>query len=211
MLGFVFAKKKLDSWNRLKDASTEVKVLEDKYGLRDGDMIFQTSLSKQSLAIQLATHSPYSHCGIIFKNGAEYQVLEAIQPVKYTSLDEWMARGKDGHYVIKRLKEAAKLLSTSSVEKMKKTGNSFLNKNYDIYFDWSDDKMYCSELIWKIYKRGAGLEVGKLQLLRDFDLSSKAVKETMQKRYGNNIPLNDTVIAPVSIFNSELLETVKSN
>lgn len=30
-----------------------------------GDIIFQTSLSSQSQAIQLATHSDYSHTGMI--------------------------------------------------------------------------------------------------------------------------------------------------
>ena len=34
--------------------------------LRDGDIIFHTSRSAQSLAIQRATHSPYSHVGVIF-------------------------------------------------------------------------------------------------------------------------------------------------
>jgi hypothetical protein len=31
--------------------------------LRDGDIIFHTSRSAQSVAIQHATHSPYSHVG----------------------------------------------------------------------------------------------------------------------------------------------------
>ncbi|HLQ25603.1 MAG TPA: hypothetical protein VK138_06915, partial [Acidiferrobacterales bacterium] len=34
--------------------------------LRDGDIIFHTSQSAQSIAIQKATHSRYSHMGIIF-------------------------------------------------------------------------------------------------------------------------------------------------
>lgn len=37
--------------------------------LRNGDLIFQTSKSAQSQAIQAATHSPYSHCGIVFFDG----------------------------------------------------------------------------------------------------------------------------------------------
>ncbi len=36
--------------------------------LRDGDLIFHVSQSAQSQAVQLATHSPYSHCGILYKN-----------------------------------------------------------------------------------------------------------------------------------------------
>lgn len=40
-------------------------ILSEKNTLKDGDIIFQTSLSGQSKAIQAATGSPYSHCGII--------------------------------------------------------------------------------------------------------------------------------------------------
>jgi uncharacterized protein YcfL len=46
--------------------------------LKDGDIIFQTSQSAQSKAIQAATHSKYSHCGIIYKEGSNYFVFEAV-------------------------------------------------------------------------------------------------------------------------------------
>jgi uncharacterized protein YcfL len=34
--------------------------------LRDGDIIFQTSRSELSIPIQKATHSQYTHMGIVF-------------------------------------------------------------------------------------------------------------------------------------------------
>ena len=46
---------------------------------------------------------------------------------------------------------------------MKKIGDSYKGKNYDIYFNWNDDELYCSELIWKIYEQGAGLKIGELK------------------------------------------------
>jgi hypothetical protein len=33
----------------------------------------------------------------------------------------------------------------------------------------------------------------------------------MKERYGDKIPINEIVISPVAIFDSELLKTVKSN
>ena len=36
------------------------------YELRNGDIIFQSSKSNQSKAVELATRSPYSHMGIIY-------------------------------------------------------------------------------------------------------------------------------------------------
>lgn len=179
--------------------------------LKDGDMIFQSSISPQCKAVQLATGSPYSHCGLIFHEDGKPYVLEAVQPVTVTSLTDWITRGKNKHYVIKRLKEADKVLSAEILAKMKGIGEGFLGKNYDATFEWSDNRIYCSELIWKIYQRGAGIEVGKLEKLKDFDLSSAEVKSKLKERYGNQIPLEETVISPASIFNSELLTTVASN
>ena len=71
--------------------------------------------------------------------------------------------------------------------------------------------MYCSELIWKIYQRAAGIEIGKLQHLEEFDLTNNVVRKKLNERYGEKIPLNEIVISPAAIFESELLITVKSN
>jgi len=180
----------------------------DTTALHNGDLIFQTSTSAQSQAIQLATKSKYSHCGIVYKEGNDYFVFEAVQPVKATPLNQWIARGKDGHYVVKRLKDADKTLTEATLQKMKAVGKTFADKDYDLYFEWSDDKIYCSELIWKIYKEGTGVEIGHLQTLSEFDLSHPAVQQKLKERYGNNIPKNEKVISPAAMFNSKLLTTV---
>ena len=83
---------------------------------------------------------------------------------------------------------------------MKAICDGFYGKDYDLTFEWSDDRIYCSELVWKAYERLTGIEVRKLQHFRDFDLTSDIVKQKMAERYGNSIPLNETVISPVSIF-----------
>jgi uncharacterized protein YycO len=179
--------------------------------IHNADIIFQTSVSQQSQALQLATKSKYSHCGIIYKNGNDYFVFEAVQPVKLTPLSEWIDRGQNGHFVIKRLKNAAQVLNSKSIEIMKNEGAKFKNKNYDYTFEWNDDKIYCSELIWKIYKRAIGIEICKLEKLKDFDITNNEVKKKLKERYGKKIPLNETVISPAAIFNSNLLYTVISN
>lgn len=178
---------------------------------KNGDIIFQTSKSNQSKAIQLATDSKYSHMGIIYENEGQFLVYEAVQPVKLTPLKEWINRGKNGHYVIKRLKNADKVLTKSNLTKMKQIGDQFKGKPYDIYFEWSDDKIYCSELVWKIYKQATDIEIGQLEQLSDFDLSNDIVKAKMKERYGENIPMDEKVISPASMFNSDKLVTVKTN
>lgn len=178
---------------------------------QSGDIIFQTSQSGQSKAIQLATGSEYSHMGIVYLEGDQIFVYEAIQPVKSTPLHEWIARGKNKHYVVKRLKDGDEILTKEVLSKMKKIGNRFEGKKYDLYFEWSDERMYCSELVWKIYFEATGISIGSLQQLKEFNLTSPEVKQKLKERYGNNIPLHEKVISPESMFSSDLLVTIFAN
>lgn len=176
--------------------------------LRNGDIIFHTSTSSQSKAIQLATNSKYSHMGILYEGKEQFWVYEAVQPVKMTPLQDWIRRGEKGCYVVKRLKEADKVLTDAVLQKMKKVGERFMGKSYDLYFEWSDKRIYCSELVWKIYEEAVGVELGQLAQLESFDLSSPLVQSKMQERYGNHIPSEEWVISPDAIFESPLLELV---
>ncbi len=184
-------------------------IIEFGKAVQNGDIIFQTSQSSQSKAIQLATNSEYSHMGIIYESNGQLLVYEAVQPVKLTPLKDWINRGKKGHYVIKRLKNADEVLTKSVLAKMKQIGDQFKGKPYDIYFEWSDDKIYCSELVWKIYKLAANIEIGQLEQLSDFNLSNEIVQAKMKERYGENIPMEEKVISPSAMFHSDKLITVK--
>ncbi|MDR2128763.1 MAG: YiiX family permuted papain-like enzyme [Burkholderiaceae bacterium] len=178
--------------------------------LMEGDIVFQSLLLGQGQAIQAATHSKYTHMGLILEEQGSFYVLEASNTVRTTPLNVWIRSGDDGKYVVKRLKNAAKVLSAQTLAKMRAEGERLKGKSYDLTFGWSDEKIYCSELVWKIYQRGAGLEIGKLQKLGEFDLSSAVVQEKLKERYGDSIPLDEIVISPASMFESELLRTVES-
>jgi len=136
-------------------------------------------------------------------------VFEGVQPVKKTPLTEWIKRGQHNIVVSKRLKNADQLLTPSVKNRMKTEANKFIGKNYDLTFEWDDERIYCSELVYKIYKRGAGIEVGKLQKLSEFDLSNPIVKAKLVERYGTKIPLDEPVISPGAIFtDTNLLEVL---
>ena len=180
----------------------------EEYQAQNGDIIFQTSRSSQSVAIQRATRSKYSHMGIVYiKNGQPF-VFEAVEPVKLTPFGDWVARGEGGHYVVKRLSNARERLTSEAVERMLQVGEKFEGKPYDLYFEWSDDRIYCSELVWKIYKRALNLEVGELQTMQEFDLSDPLVQVKVRERFGESTPKNEIVISPAAIFASELLVTI---
>ncbi len=178
--------------------------------LKNGDIIFQISQSSQSKAIQYATGSKFSHMGIIYFQNKTPYVYEAIQPVKLTALDKWIQRGEEGQYIVKRLKNSEQILTAEVLSKMIRIGEKYRGKDYDLYFGWSDERIYCSELIWKIYKEALNLEIGKLKKIKDFNLSHPLVKAKLKERYGNSIPLDEPAISPADMYNSDLLETVYS-
>jgi hypothetical protein len=173
--------------------------------LRDGDLIFHTSRSSQSVALQRATHSPYSHVGVILHRGGKPFVFEAIAKVQYTPLQQWIDRGERKAYVVKRLKTP---LTDTQALKLRIAAARYVGKPYDLYFEWSDDRIYCSELVWKMYRDELGIEIGALQRLHEFDLSDPAVKSKMRERYGAIVPMNEPVIAPAALFESMQLVTV---
>jgi hypothetical protein len=149
--------------------------------------------------------------GIVYIRDGRPFVFEAVETVKLTLLGDWIARGEGGHYVVKRLANADKILIGEVVQRMLDVGNSFEGKRYDLYFEWSDDRVYCSELVWKIYKRSLDMEVGKLQTMATFDLSDPLVQAKVRERFGESVPKNETVISPAAIFASEMLVTVYEN
>lgn len=174
--------------------------------LREGDIIFQTSRSGQSRAIQIATHSKYSHMGLLTSDGADWCVCEAVGPVKCTKLQKWIDRGEGSRYVLKRLRNAEAAKDRAAT--LKRVEQAYFGIPYDQYFGWSDDKIYCSELVWKVYKSALGIELCKLRKLKDFDLSSPVVVQKLKQRYGAKLPLQENVVSPSDIFDSPLLETV---
>jgi len=176
--------------------------------LHDGDIIFHTSRSSQSVAIQRATDSRYSHMGVIFHRGGKPHVLEAAATVRYTPLESWIARGDGQHYVVKRLRDNAATLTPDAAGKLAHASRMFIGRPYDLTFEWTDDRVYCSELVWKLYDRALGVRIGVLQRLGDFDISDEVVRAKMRERYGDQPPLAEPVISPAAMFDSPLLETV---
>lgn len=179
--------------------------------VRDGDIIFHTSRSSQSLAVQAATRSKYSHMGLVwFRDGKPF-VIEAVATVRATPLDRWIARGQGGKFVVKRLRDAERTLTPQALTKLQSAFTPLLGKPYDLTFEWSDERIYCSELVWKAYDRALGVRIGALDQVRDFNLSHPAVRAKMRERYGDRVPLDEPVISPGVMFDSPLLVTIAAN
>lgn len=181
-----------------------------KLEYQNGDMILQTNTSGQGLAIQLATNSKYTHIGVLFKENNEWMVYEAVQPVQKVTLSEFILRGENSQYTILRLKNDSLVKLDHVTQKMKNYLLKQIDKDYDWVFNWSEEEMYCSELVYKAYLN-AGIKISDTKLLKDYKLSHPIVQAQLKERYGNNIPLNDTMVAPSDIANGNRLKVVFDN
>mgnify|MGYP000623215847 CR=1 FL=1 len=177
------------------------------YLAKDGDVIFHTSLSLQSQLIQDATNSNLSHVGIIYiKDGKSY-VFEAVGPVKITPLDEWIYRGKDNKYKVYR---SIRSLSENDLNKMYDYCVSQQGKDYDVKFQWNDDKIYCSELVWCAYN-SIGVKLSVPKPFSDFDIEKEEIKKEIIRRYGNKFIQSEPVVSPKCLAESKYLEKVFNN
>lgn len=162
-----------------------------------GDIIFHKSQSRQSKAIHEASESEWTHVGILVSKNDEWYVAEAIGPVVSTKLADFINRGKDQEYKIYRFKHFdAKTMETKLIRAIKKQ-----NKKYDIYFEFSDEKTYCSELVYKVMLAVTGHELGKVQQFKDLKLDGPEMKDLIKRRLtdkGRELNPDEEIITPIS-------------
>jgi len=173
--------------------------------LRTGDLVFHTSRSQQSAAIQAATDSPLSHVGLVEVTPAGVFVVEAVQPVKRVPFAKWRARGVNGRLLVLRPEQLPEDKREAAVREAKR----HLGKPYDWHFGWDDRAMYCSELARKAYSAAAGVDYGKLERLGS--LNVRKLGPALQQRYGGKVPLDLELITPASLAADERLTVVHTD
>lgn len=152
---------------------------------KEGDLIFQVSQSRQSPFIQLATNSPWSHCGVIVEKEGKLYVLEASNVVKLTPLKAWIDRGEMGRYKRRRV-----LNKPVKIKYAK-----YLGKRYDLAFKFNNDKYYCSELIYDIYKDQFGIQLATPKPIKSYHIFGLG---KLMKRRG--MDPNQKVVAPCDLL-----------
>jgi hypothetical protein len=168
--------------------------------LRTGDIAFQTSRSEQSEGIQLATDSPWSHVGVVEVGPDGPHVIEAIGRVSRTPWATWRRRGVGDVLV---LRPAG--LSEIALRRVVNEAKRHLGKRYDARFGWGDDRMYCSELVWKAFARGAGVELGKRERLGDLHVAG--LERAIAARWGA-VPRDLVLVTPASLATDARLAVV---
>ncbi|MFN3697317.1 MAG: YiiX/YebB-like N1pC/P60 family cysteine hydrolase [Pseudobdellovibrio sp.] len=179
--------------------TTQTAMAQNTRLFADGDIIFHKSKSQQSAALREATGSEWTHVGILLKNktdGAWY-VAEAIGPVKATPLKDFIARGQKKEYrVYRNTFFNPKTMKDKLISAIQKH-----NKPYDIYFEFTDEKTYCSELVYKAFYEVIGKNIGTVQKMKEMRLDGPYVKALIKKRLtdtGRKLNPEEPIITPVS-------------
>ena len=160
----------------------------DVNALQEGDIVFIESQSSQSPYIKVGTMSKWTHCGVVVNTPDGMKVLEASKTVKLTPFNSFIGRAKNENWCIKRPKQ--KLTKPINY-------NKFIGQPYDLEFKFNNGKMYCSELVWLVYKE-QGIELCKPRKVSSFIMTRiPKVKKLMNKR---NIQMNQEAVAPVDIY-----------
>jgi len=172
-----------------------------KLNLQNGDLIFRRGTSIESHIVLLTDqNSEYSHIGMIYKIKDKLFVIHTVPKendadpgyIKLESVDEFLSNGKAARVAIYRLiQNSSENINIAS----KYAYECYLKKycfdnSYDLV---TDAQLYCTELIWKAYKK-AGVDL-VCDRLRNIDV----------------IIADRIMIMPSPIIKSKLLKKIYSN
>lgn len=135
------------------------KTSDSAQGLKEGDLLFQ-NLNCGALcdAIEAVTEGidgkDFSHCALVVKVNDTLKVVEAIgSQVQIISITNFFARSGDTtnikNITVARLKNQHQLLVGKAMTEAKQ----LIGKPYDDAFLIDNEKWYCSELIYEVFKK----------------------------------------------------------
>lgn len=171
--------------------------------LKEGDVVFSSSPHGQGRAIVDATASRYTHCGVVILKEGRLMVLEAVQPVGLTTLEKFASHSAPGTFMARRLKAP---LAPGALHAARAWGEAQIGKDYDSHFRWDNERLYCSELVWKFYEK-AGVRLCQPRKFQDYRLDHPSVIQVIDQRYGGieKLPKDENVVAPSDLAVSTLL------
>ena len=156
---------------------------------QEGMVIFHESNSKQSPLIKAVTASRWTHCGIVVKTLSGLKVLEASETVQLVPVEEFCKRGRGGDYIVcLPRKRASKPISYKK----------YLGQPYDSSFKFDNGKMYCSELVWLIYKE-QGIEICSPRTVGTYPLYWLPIKKVQSQIEKRKISASQPTVSPVRL------------
>jgi hypothetical protein len=177
----------------------------DNMDIQAGDFIFQHLPGPLTEMIAAVTHSDYSHCGIVVRKTGQWFVLEAIEPVSWTPLNKWIARGEGAHVTIVRLKPPYR----QYIPRIIQEAEHYVGRPYDMQYEWDDSAIYCSELIYKAVWKGAGIRLADFVGLGE--LNWRPYEPLIRSLAGGRLPLDRRMITPDALVFSDTVVMVYSS
>ena len=161
---------------------------------QEGDILFQ-SLPHADLveAIEGISESEWSHCGVLVREKGRWMVAEAIGEVRLTPLRQWIQRGRRSKVASYRLASPPPNLAAVLCPPLE----PLLGRPYDYRYAPGDDEVYCSELVYLLYQRGAGIALGTWQELGS--LNWQPHEAFIREMEDGNLPLDRPMVTPVSL------------
>lgn len=113
--------------------------------LEVGDVLLQPLKCWTCSLIEQEENSDYSHMGIYLGDG---KVAEAYADrVKIVDLEDFKSKTDPARKIlVRRLNQIPQDFKLQLMTEL----SQYLNRPYDRWFDWKDDAIYCSELVYKI-------------------------------------------------------------
>ncbi len=141
--------------------------------LREGDILFIETTSFQSKFVKLGMLSIWSHCGIAVNTPEGVQIMEADTTVRILPIDKFVDKSVGRKYIIKRPEQPL----TQPIDQSR-----WLGKWYDLKFSFDNDEVYCSELVWLIYKE-QGIELcPPIKINEHFMVRFKPLQRALEER-----------------------------
>lgn len=174
-----------------------------RYEPQDGDVVFQ-SLPHGPLvnAIEGVTHSPYSHCGLVAHEDGGWYVYEALGKVGRTPLYDWWTRGRGRALAVYRLSDDYQPV----VPQMLHYARGLVGRPYDVHYSMDDERIYCSELVFKAFRAATGEPLG--ELVRFGDLDWKPYQRLIEHIEDGPVPVDRQMIPPRQLSEATQLREV---
>lgn len=175
---------------------------------RIGDILIQVEWSPQSGPIRDATHSTFSHAGFLVdvNDDGILEVAEAVGPVRVIPVANFLEQGDTQ---IRRLIDYD--TNREVIENnLESAADKYMGRPYDFKFGWGDEKIYCSEFVWKAYN-DIGIKISPLSTYATLDLTSERVQNLIKSRLEdpNDLKLTDTILTPADLERSPYLTMIE--
>jgi len=139
-------------------------VGEKVFHLKEGDIVLREGVGRESEFIQKLTGSPWSHAGIIGRNGDDKLVVVDIYPregsdVESLPIEKFFKPKSAKQGLILRYKGDASV-AEGAAQKARKT-ISEEGMRYDIFDEYTENigRQYCSEFVYQTYRKGLSVNL----------------------------------------------------